>query len=225
MVACCAQPPVQVLGLERRAVAGGSGDQQVPARPEAAPDLAMKAAGCGRCCTTRIARTPPSDASAKRSGALTSCMSNVTSTLSRAARVRATSTIRGDQLTMLRLVASPLPGRALAVVHEPKEPARGSHGGDATAGGCSTSSRGDARGVPEVPTGRWRTRSQSSSSAARSPLSRSLTRRVARAKALLERAPCANPCTKLHARGSFSVRERASALVAGAGFEPATSGL
>jgi hypothetical protein len=26
----------------------------------------MKAAGCGRCCTTRIARTPPSDASAKR---------------------------------------------------------------------------------------------------------------------------------------------------------------
>ena len=34
MVTRCAQPPVQVLGRERRAVAGGSGDQQVPARPE-----------------------------------------------------------------------------------------------------------------------------------------------------------------------------------------------
>jgi transposase-like protein len=56
-----------------------------------------------------------------------------------------------DQLTMLRLVASPLPGRALAVVHEPKEPVRGTHGGDATAGGCSTSSRGRSwcPGVPD----------------------------------------------------------------------------
>jgi hypothetical protein len=50
-----------------------------------------------------------------------------------------------DQLTMPRLVASPLPGRALAVVHQPEEPARGSHGSDATAGGCLASSRGDAR--------------------------------------------------------------------------------
>src|SRR5215472_1053423 len=54
---------------------------------------------------------------------------------------------------MLRLVAPPLPGRALAVVDEAKEPARGSHGGDVTAGGCSTSSRGDAPGVPEAPSG------------------------------------------------------------------------
>ena len=61
-----------------------------------------------------------------------------------------------DRLTVLRLVASPLPGRALAVVHEPKEPVRGSHGGDATVGGCSTSSRGDARGVPRCLIGRWR---------------------------------------------------------------------
>ena len=37
-----------------------------------------------------------------------------------------------DQHTMLRIVASPLAGRALAVVHEAKEPARGRHGGDAT---------------------------------------------------------------------------------------------
>ena len=37
-----------------------------------------------------------------------------------------------DQFTMLRLVASPLPGRALAVVHEAKEPVRGRHCGDAT---------------------------------------------------------------------------------------------
>jgi hypothetical protein len=44
-------------------------------------------------------KTPPSDASAKRSGALTSCTSNVASTLSRAARVRATSTMRGDPST------------------------------------------------------------------------------------------------------------------------------
>src|SRR5262249_9086217 len=35
-------------------------------------------------------------------------------------------------VTMLRLVASPLPGRALAVVHEPKEPLRGRHSCDAT---------------------------------------------------------------------------------------------
>jgi hypothetical protein len=40
-----------------------------------------------------------SDASAKRSGALTSCTSNVASTLSGAARVRATSTMRGDPST------------------------------------------------------------------------------------------------------------------------------
>ena len=44
-VARCAQPPVQVLGRERRAVAGGSGDQQVPARPEAAPDLGDEGRG------------------------------------------------------------------------------------------------------------------------------------------------------------------------------------
>src|SRR4029077_11495767 len=58
-----------------------------------------------------------------------------------------------DQLTMPRLVASPLPGGALPVVHEPKEPARGSHGGDLTAGGCSTSSRGDAPSVPRCRSG------------------------------------------------------------------------
>src|SRR5690348_11000218 len=54
---------------------------------------------------------------------------------------------------MPRLVASPLPGGALAVVHEPKEPVRGRHGGGLTAGGCSTSSWGDAPSVPEVPSG------------------------------------------------------------------------
>ena len=37
-----------------------------------------------------------------------------------------------DQFMMLRLVAPPLPGRALAVVHEAKEPVWGRHGGDAT---------------------------------------------------------------------------------------------
>jgi hypothetical protein len=47
-----------------------------------------------------------------------------------------------DQLTMLRLVASPLPGRALAVVHEAKEPVRGRHDGDAT--------RAAARRVPDA---------------------------------------------------------------------------
>src|SRR6516225_10530705 len=42
---------------------------------------------------------------------------------------------------MLRLVAPPLPGRALAVVYEAKEPVRGRHGGDAT--------RAAARRVPD----------------------------------------------------------------------------
>jgi hypothetical protein len=98
-VARCAQPPVPVLGRERPAVADGSGDQQVPARPQAAPDLGDEGRGCERCCRTRIARTPPSDASAKRNGALTSCTSKVASTSSRAARVRATSTMRADPST------------------------------------------------------------------------------------------------------------------------------
>ena len=39
------QPPVQVLGRARRAIAGGSGDQQVPARPQAAPDLGEEGRG------------------------------------------------------------------------------------------------------------------------------------------------------------------------------------
>src|SRR5260370_27121507 len=45
VVARCAQPPVQVPGRERRAAADGSGDQQVPARPEAAPDLGDEGRG------------------------------------------------------------------------------------------------------------------------------------------------------------------------------------
>jgi len=45
VVARRAQPPVQVLGRERRAAAGGSSDQQVPARPEAAPDIGNEGRG------------------------------------------------------------------------------------------------------------------------------------------------------------------------------------
>src|SRR5919106_7092458 len=45
VVARCAQPPVQVRGRERSAVADGSGYQQVPARPEAAPDLGDEGRG------------------------------------------------------------------------------------------------------------------------------------------------------------------------------------
>jgi hypothetical protein len=43
---------------------------------------------------------------------------------------------------MLRLVASPVPGRALAVLHEAEEPVRSRHGGNAT--------REAARGVPDA---------------------------------------------------------------------------
>lgn len=49
----------------------------MPARPEAAPDLGNEGCGITRCCRTRLARTPPSDASANRSGAPTSCTSDV----------------------------------------------------------------------------------------------------------------------------------------------------
>ena len=45
LVTRCAQPPVRALGRARRAVAGGSGDQQVPARPKAAPDLCDEGSG------------------------------------------------------------------------------------------------------------------------------------------------------------------------------------
>ena len=53
-------------------------------------------------------------------------------------------------------------------------------------------------------------------------------RPAAGAKALPERClstPCTNPCTNHMQEALFSVRERASALVAGEGFEPSTSGL
>ena len=100
VVARCAQPPVQVLGLKRRAVAGGSGDQQVPARPEAAPDLGDE----GRGMREVLYDEDREDTSERRvreeeRGALTSCTSNVTPALPRAARVRATSTMHGAPST------------------------------------------------------------------------------------------------------------------------------
>jgi hypothetical protein len=44
-LAAAVTPTVHILGRARRAVAGGSGDQQVPARPQAAPDLGDKGRG------------------------------------------------------------------------------------------------------------------------------------------------------------------------------------
>jgi len=184
------QPPVQVLGRARRAIAGGSGDQQVPARPQAAPDLGEE----GRGMREVLQDQDREDASQRRVGeaqrpadvvhaepradlvARGLCprdldharrpvdAHDVVTAPRECQRVRARTAAevgdrsrRGhhareltggplDQLTMLRLVAPPRPGRALAVVHEAKEPAWGRHGGD----GARAAARGGSDAIREL---------------------------------------------------------------------------
>ena len=184
------QPPVQVLGRARRAIAGGSGDQQVPARPQAAPDLGEE----GRGMREVLQDQDREDASQRRVGeaqrpadvvhaepradlvARGLCprdldharrpvdAHDVVTAPRECQRVRARTAAevgdrsrRGrhareltggplDQLTMLRLVAPPRPGRALAVVHEAKEPAWGMHGGD----GTRAAARGGSDAIREL---------------------------------------------------------------------------
>ena len=81
------------------AIAVGSGDQHVAAWQKAAPDLCDD----GRLMRAVLKDEDRKDTSERRvreaRRALTSCTSNVASTLSRAARVLATSTMRGDPST------------------------------------------------------------------------------------------------------------------------------